>query len=209
MPWLDQVPAVVEAWYSGQADGDAISAVLFGDVDPSGRLPQTFPASSADVSTSTPDQWPGSGSGQDAAFTEGLDVGYRWYDSHKVEPLFPFGFGLSYTRFAYDRLRVRRTRSQVTVSFTVRNAGTRAGTEVAQVYVDQPRAAGEPPKQLEGYRRVFLRPGRSARVTLTLGSRAFAYWDSPAARWRVTPGLYRILVGASSRDIRLRGFLRR
>jgi beta-glucosidase len=209
MPWLGEVPAVVEAWYPGLRDGDAIAAVLFGDVDPSGRLPQTFPAANDQIPAATPLQWPGAGDGQNAAFTEGIFVGYRWYDANKVEPLFPFGFGLSYTRFAYHRLRIARTRAQVAVSFTVENVGSRAGADVAQLYVDQPRIAGEPPKQLRGYQRVFLRPHRSTRVTIALTSRSFSYWDTPTARWRVAPGLYRILVGSSSRDIRLRGFIRR
>src|SRR5581483_6774616 len=196
MPWLDQVAGALESWYPGQRDGDAVAAILFGDAEPSGRLPQTFPASDTSVPASTPEQWPGSGDGQDAAFSEGLEVGYRWYDENKVAPLFPFGYGLSYTRFAYDHLRVRRTGPLVTVTFTIRNVGTRKGTEIPQLYVDDPRAAGEPPKQLAGYQRVFLRPHRSAVVTMTLMRRAFAYWDSAATKWRVAPGLYRILVGS-------------
>ncbi|MGH2933549.1 MAG: beta-glucosidase family protein [Gaiellaceae bacterium] len=209
MPWLDQVQAVVEAWYAGQRDGDAIAAVLFGDVNPSGKLPQTFPATNTAVPVSTPGQWPGSGAGQDAAFSEGIDVGYRWYDRNKVAPLFPFGFGLSYTRFTYSHLRIARSKSRVTVSFTLANTGARAGSEVAQLYVNDPRVTGEPPKQLKGYDRVFLRPHRSTRVTIALTPASFSYWDTPTARWRVAPGLYRILVGSSSRDIHLRGFLRR
>ncbi|MFL5909957.1 MAG: beta-glucosidase family protein [Gaiellaceae bacterium] len=209
MPWLDEVAGVLETWYPGQRDGDAVAAILFGDADPSGRLPQTFPASDTSVPASTPGQWPGSGEGQDAAFTEGLEVGYRWYDKNKVAPLFPFGYGLSYTRFAYDHLRVRRTGPRVSVTFTVRNVGNRPGTEIPQLYVDDPVAAGEPPKQLQGYQRVFLRPHKSVIVTMTLTRRAFAYWDSTATKWRVEPGLYRILVGSSSRDIRLHGFLRK
>jgi len=209
MPWLGQVPAVVEAWYSGQRDGDAIAAVLFGDVNPSGKLPQTFPATNDAVPTSSPAQWPGDRQAQDAEFTEGIHVGYRWYDTEKVAPLFPFGYGLSYTRFAYSHLRIARMRSNVSVSFTVANSGARPGSEIAQLYVDDPRVAGEPPKQLAGYDRVFLRPHRSTRVTITLTPRSLSYWDSPKARWRVAHGLYRILVGSSSRDIRLRGFLRR
>lgn len=209
MPWLDQVAGVVEAWYSGQVDGDAIAAVLFGAVNPSGRLPQTFPASDASVPASTPLQWPGAGDGQDAAFVEALDVGYRWYDANHVEPLFPFGYGLSYTSFAYSRLRIERTRSRYAVSFTVKNTGARAGVEVPQLYVDDPRIAGEPPKQLKGYERVLLRPHHSVRVALALDARSLSYWDTVSAKWRVAPGLYRILVGASSRDIRLRGFVRR
>jgi beta-glucosidase len=208
MPWLDQVPGVLEAWYPGQRDGDAIAAILFGDAEPSGRLPQTFPSSDTAVPASTVDQWPGSGLAEDAAFSEGIDVGYRWYDANKVVPLFPFGFGLSYTSFAYSHLRIARTRTNVTISFTVTNTGARAGSDVPQVYVDVPRAAGEPPKQLQGFEKIFLRPRWSKRVTVTLTRRSFSYWDSTAQRWRMAPGLYRILVGASSRDIRLRGFLR-
>lgn len=209
MPWLGQVAGVVEAWYSGQVDGNAISAVLFGDVNPSGRLPQTFPTSDASVPASTPAQWPGANDAQDAEFSEALDVGYRWYDAKHVAPLFPFGYGLSYTTFAYSRLRIQRDRSRYAVSFTVENTGPRAGVDVPQLYVDDPRIAGEPPKQLKGYQRIYLRPHRSARVTLALDARSLSYWDVVSAKWRVAPGLYRILIGASSRDIRLRGFLRR
>jgi len=208
MPWLDQVAGVVEAWYPGQEDGNAVAAVLFGDVDPSGRLPQTFPPSDSAVPASTVGQWPGSGDAEDAAFTEGLDVGYRWYDATKTEPLFPFGYGLSYTTFSYRKLRVVRRGDRASVSFTVTNTGGRAGSEVAQLYVDDPRAAGEPPKQLQGFEKVFVRPGRSVRVTIALTPRSFSHWDPVVQRWRIRPGLYRLLVGASSRDIRLRGFLR-
>jgi beta-glucosidase len=208
MPWLDQVEAVVEAWYAGQRDGDAIAAILFGDANPGGRLPQTFPTSDASVPTSTVTQWPGADEAQDASFSEGLEVGYRWYDANHVEPLFPFGFGLSYTRFAYDHLHVKRTGKRIRVSFTLRNTGSVKGSEVPQLYVDDPRAAGEPPKQLKGYQRVILRPHQSRLVTFALNARSFAYWDVTSAKWRVAPGLYRILVGASSRDIRLRSFIR-
>jgi beta-glucosidase len=209
MPWLDQVPAVLEAWYPGEQDGIAIAAVLFGDADPGGRLPQTFPASNDSVPASTTNQWPGSGDGQDASFSERLDVGYRWYDANKVAPLFPFGYGLSYTRFDYSGLRISHSGGSVAVSFTVRNAGARTGSDVAQLYVDDPAFVGEPPKQLKGFQRVLLRPGRSAEVTIALTPRSFSVWDSATQQWRVRRGLYRILVGASSRDIRLRGFLRR
>ncbi len=209
MPWLDQVAGVVEAWYPGERDGDAIAAVLFGDVDPSGKLPQTFPTADSSVPASTPAQWPGARNAQDAEFSEALDVGYRWYDTNHITPLFPFGFGLSYTRFSYQHLRIARDRSRYTVSFTLKNTGAVAGSEVPQLYVDDPRIAGEPPKQLKGYQRVFLRPHRSTRVTFALDARSFSYWDTPTAKWKVATGLYRILIGASSRDIRLRGFVRR
>jgi beta-glucosidase len=207
MPWLDQVAAVLETWYPGQEAGAADAALLFGDVNPSGKLPQTFPTSDAAVPAADPSQWPGANNAQDAAFSEGLNVGYRWYDRMKVAPLFAFGYGLSYTTFAYSHLRLQRTQAGLSVSFTVRNTGSRNGVEVAQVYVDDPPAAHEPPKQLVGFRRVFLRSGASARVTLTLTSRAFSQW-SPARSWTVAPGLYRVLVGSSSRDIRLGGLHR-
>lgn len=125
-----------------------------------------------------------------------------------MEPLFPFGYGLSYTTFSYSHLHVHRAGSRIAVSFTVKNVGTRAGSDVPQLYVDDPAAAGEPPKQLKGYQRVFLRRGRSAIVTLALTPRSFAQWNTSSRSWTVTPGLYRLLVGASSRDIRLRGFIR-
>jgi len=208
MPWLDEVSAVLETWYPGQQDGSAVAALLFGDVDPSGRLPQTFPAADDAVPTSSPDQWPGANDAQDAFFSEGLEVGYRWYDREHVAPLFPFGFGLSYTRFRYGNLSLTRRRSTVTVSFTVRNAGTRAGAEVAQVYVADPQSAGEPPRQLKGYARVPLKPGRSTRVRLTLPPRAFARWSTAARRWTIVPGTYGIVVAGSSRDIRLQARVR-
>jgi beta-glucosidase len=209
MPWLGSVPAVLEAWYPGQQAGTAIAALLFGDVDPSGKLPETFPTSDTAVPASTQAQWPGANDAQDAAFSEGFFVGYRWYDHTHTAPLFPFGFGLSYTRFSYDALRLtKRPDGGVDVAFTVTNTGSRPGVEVAQVYVDDPRITGEPPKQLFGFRRVFLRRGASARVRITLGWRAFAQWDIRKQDWVVAPGLYRVLAGDSSRDLPLRGFYR-
>jgi beta-glucosidase len=209
MPWLTSVPAVLEAWYPGQQAGTAIAALLFGTVNPSGKLPQTFPTGDAAVPASTQAQWPGAGDAQYASFSEGLDVGYRWYDETHTAPLFPFGFGLSYTRFAYDTLRLlKRPDGGVDLSFTLTNTGSRPGVEVAQVYVDDPRITGEPPKQLFGFRRVFLSAGASARVRITLGWRAFAQWDIRKQDWVVTPGLYRVLVGGSSRDLPLRSFYR-
>jgi beta-glucosidase len=209
MPWLGSVPAVLEAWYPGQQAGTAIAGLLFGDVNPSGKLPQTFPTSDTAVPASTQAQWPGATDAQYASFSEGLNVGYRWYDSTHTTPLFPFGFGLSYTSFSYDTLRLlRRPDGGVDLSFTLTNTGSRPGVEVAQVYVDDPRVAGEPPKQLFGFRRVFLQPGASTRVRITLGWRAFAQWDIRKQDWVVTPGLYRVLVGDSSRDLPLRSFYR-
>jgi beta-glucosidase len=205
MPWLGQVKSVIEAWYPGQEDGNAAAAVLFGDVNPSGKLPETFPVSENDLPTQTTAQYPGVNG--HASYSEALQVGYRWYDSQNIAPLFPFGHGLSYTTFSYSGLRVSRTASGASVTMTITNTGTRAGAEVAQVYLAAPAAAGEPPKQLKGYQKVFLNPGQAAPVTVPLDSRAFAQWDTTNHTWLITPGTYQILVGSSSHDIRVQSSL--
>jgi beta-glucosidase len=145
MPWLSQVKGVIEAWYSGEEDGNAIAPVLFGEVDPSGKLPITFPSSETDVPANTPQQYPGVDGV--AVYSEGLEVGYRYDDANNLTPLFPFGYGLSYTSFAFSHLTV--SGSQVTAEVT--NTGDRAGTEVAQLYIGDPASAGEPPRQLKGF----------------------------------------------------------
>jgi beta-glucosidase len=206
MPWLGQVKSVVEAWYPGQEDGNAAAAVLFGDVNPSGKLPETFPVSENDLPTQTTAQYPGVNG--HASYSEGLRVGYRWYDSQNIAPLFPFGHGLSYTTFSYSGLRVSRTASGAGVTMTITNTGKRAGAEVAQVYVAAPAAAGEAPKQLKGYQKVFLDPGQAASATVPLDNRAFAQWDTNDHTWHITPGIYQVLVGSSSRDIRAQSSLR-
>ncbi len=149
MPWIDSVKAVLEAWYPGQEDGNAIAAVLFGDVNPSGKLPVSFPRSLADVPAASAARWPGEG-GQ-VRYAEGLEVGYRWYQGRKIAPLFPFGFGLSYSTFRFANLRVARGRGRrVAVAADVTNAGRRAGSDVVQVYVGFPAADGEPPLAAKG-----------------------------------------------------------
>ena len=206
MPWLNQVAGVLEGLYPGQEYGAAIAALLFGDVNPCGQLPQTFPgrhrlptANAGPVARRERRTGP--------SFKEGLDVGYRWYDANNVDPLFPFGYGLSYTRFRFQHLKVRRTGTPLSVTFTVEHGGPGPGG-VAQLYLGGPASAGEPPHQLKGFQRVVLRPRQSTRVALTLTTRSFAYWDATAKAWAVAPGLYRLLVGSSSRDIRLHGFIR-
>jgi beta-glucosidase len=206
MPWLDQVKGVFEAWYPGEQGGDALAALLFGDVDPSGHLTETFPAGMSDLPTQSAAQYPGvtqpgDAVGPHSSYSEGLLVGYRWYDARNIAPLFPFGYGLSYTTFRYTGIAVSRTPSGASVTFTVTNTGPRAGAAVPQVYVGDPPAVGEPPKQLEGYRRVSLGPGQSATVTIALDPRAFAHWDTSRQAWVVSAGPYRVMVGSSSRDI--------
>jgi beta-glucosidase len=202
MPWLNQVAGVFEGFYDGQDWGTAIAALLFGDVNPSGHLPVTFPASLSAVPASTPAQWPGT-NGQ-VQYSEGLDIGYRWYDAGNVTPLFPFGFGLSYTTFSYSNLRVGAlSGNQATVTATVTNTGSRAGTDVAQLYVGDPAAAGEPPHQLKGFQRVTLNPGAAATVTFTVTAHDLASWDTTSGNWIAGAGTYQILVGNSSRNLPL------
>ena len=203
MPWLDEVPAVLEAWYPGEEDGNAVADLLFGDANPSGKLPLTFPESEDEVPASTLEQYPGVNG--NAVYSEKLLVGYRWYDAKNVQPLFPFGYGLSYTTFNVDNLSVSRFSEQngVRVSCDVKNTGPRAGAEVVQVYVTAPPDADEPPRQLKGFAKVNLKPGQTRRVTLTLDGRAFSVWDSTAGRWVLAPGQHQVLVGTSSRDLPL------
>jgi beta-glucosidase len=202
MPWLGQVQGVLEAWYPGQGDGSAIAAVLFGAVNPSGKLPETFPVSESQLPTSTPEQYPGV-NGQEA-YSEGLLVGYRWYDAKSIKPLFPFGYGLSYTSFSLAGLSVGPlSGGGVHVSFTVRNTGKRLGAEVAQVYVGDPQSTGEPPRQLKGYERVVLRPGQTKTVTLTVDRQSFSHWDTTTSTWQVTPACYALMIGTSSVDLPL------
>jgi beta-glucosidase len=206
MPWLSHVKAVLEAWYPGQEDGNALAPILFGSVNPSGKLPQTFPASQSQLPTRTPLQYPGVNNKE--VYSDGLLVGYRWFDARHVTPLFCFGHGLSYTTFRYSHLRVAGAGpSRVTVSFRLRNTGGRSGAEVPQLYVGFPKRAGEPPLQLKAYGKVYLQPGASQTVTLALDKRSFSYWK-PDTGWTVAPGTYRIRVGSSSCDLRLSGSVR-
>jgi len=199
MPWLTHVAAVVEAWYPGQTDGTALARVLFGDVNPSGKLPVTFPRSNHQRPARKTNEYPGDG--HDVYYDEGLRVGYRWYDATHHSPLFPFGFGLSYTRFRISHLQVTRHGNTYSAAVTVRNTGARAGADVVQLYVGYPAGAGEPPRSLKGYTKVGLQPGASRHVTITLTRSAFRVWDSLDRGWRLLPGTYRISVGDSSRHL--------
>lgn len=209
MPWLASVPSVVENWYPGQVDGDAVASLLFGDTNFSGKLPVTFPKKLADGPLRTPEQYPGVKDAQGmphSYYSEKLLVGYRWYDAMDIEPLFPFGFGLSYTSFSFSDLAVTPHAGGASVSVTVTNTGDRSGAEVAQVYVQFPAAAGEPPLQLKGFDKVTLEPGESKTVSVELDERAFSIWDDG---WTVTPGCYTVLVGNSSDDLPLQSSLAR
>ncbi len=201
MPWLDQVAAVVDAWYPGESNGTALASVLYGATDPSGHLPVTFPRSLSQVPASTPAQFPGVNG--KVLYSEGIYVGYRWYDARNLTPLFPFGYGLSYTSFAFSDLRITPSQvagraAPVRVTARVTNTGRVAGSEVAQLYLGDPAAAGEPPRQLKGFQRVTLRPGQSAVVSFTLDGHDLSYWNDPANSWVVPPGGFRVYVGDSS-----------
>ncbi len=203
MPWLRQIPSVLETWYPGEEGGAALAALLFGDATPSGKLPITFPRDEAQVPAATPPQYPGVNG--TAVYSEGLRVGYRHYDARGFDPLFPFGFGLSYTSFRLGRLDVDVQRGgQVTAAVAVTNTGDRAGAEVVQAYVGFPAVSGEPPRQLKAFTKVVLRPHETKVVHLRLDAKAFANWSTSTGSWRVNPGRYQVLVGSSSRDLPLR-----
>ena len=201
MPWLHHVEGVLQAWYPGQQFGAALASVLFGDSDPGGRLPVTFPASDTQgpAPTTRPERYPGVNGEQ--RYDEGIFVGYRWYDQFRQQPLFPFGYGLSYADFRFGDLRVRSDHGGVTATTRVTNTSRRAGSTVAQAYLSFPRSAGEPPRQLKGYEKVQLAPGRSAVVTFRLDRADLAYFDEGAHRQVVADGRYTLSVGSSSRDL--------
>jgi beta-glucosidase len=206
MPWRNRVAGILETWYPGQQAAWAIARLLYGDANPSGRLPETFPARDTEGPATTASRFPGVGGV--ARYSEGLLVGYRWFEARRAKPLYPFGFGLGYTRFRYDRLRVSRTgAARATVSVRVRNVGSRAGADVPQLYLRSPTATGEP-LALRDFRRISLEPGRSTTVRLRIGPADVSTWETGRRRWTVRPGTYRVLVGASSADIRARGTLR-
>ncbi len=200
MPWLSSVKGVVENWYPGQVDGDAITSLLFGDANFSGKLPITFPKKVEDGPLRTAEQFPGV-KGTDgisrSTYSEKLLIGYRWYQAKNIEPLFPFGYGQSYTTFSFSDLTVSPSSDGATVSVKVTNTGSRAGAEVAQVYVKFPAATGEPPLQLRGFDKVSLQPGQSKTVAIALDDRAFSVWDGG---WTIKAGCYGVHVGSSSAD---------
>jgi len=204
MPWADDVAAILQMWYPGQEGAEATAALLVGDASPGGRLPVTFPKRLEDAPTNPPDRYPGVNG--HSAYSEGIYVGYRWYDQQQIAPLFAFGYGLSYTRFEYSALTVAPRGDGFDVTFDVRNTGTREGTDVPQVYVGRPAATPAPmaERQLVGFSRLTLSPGKAGRVTIHVGARELSYWSIVDHDWRVAVGQRTLLVGASSRDIRLK-----
>ncbi len=219
MPWIDKVAGIVEAWYAGSSGHKALVNVLVGEVNPSGKLAITFPKSEQDLPHATIPQPPPHLRGQGSApvnadapesnysvdYDEGAEVGYKWFQAEHETPLFPFGFGLSYTTFSYSGLSVDSAAK--TVRFTVRNTGTRAGTEIAEVYATLPKGSDEPFSRLAGFARLTLAPGKSETVTVSIDPRVLQTYDETAARWNLAPGDYGVLVGPSSDNTPLTGSL--
>ena len=224
MPWIDKVAGVVEAWYPGIRGAEALAGILTGQVNPTGKLAITFPKSDADLPhptlvTPPPTSQPGRPApGTDiSSFTatmakglppfqiyydEKLKVGYKWYDAEKKPVLFPFGFGLSYTSYAYSGLTVK-SGDTVNVSFTIRNTGKRDGTEIAEVYASLPESAKEPPKRLIGWARVELAPGESKQVSIPVDHDRLTVFDEASDGWKLVPGNYTVMAGGSSQDLTL------
>lgn len=205
--WVDRVPALLEAWYPGQQGGTAVAEVLFGDVNPSGRLPVSFERRWED--NPVRDSYYPESNTKRVVYKEGVFVGYRGYEQAGTKLLFPFGSGLSYTTFKYGNLSIASDKTgQYQVSFEVKNTGTREGADVAQVYVhDSQTKVPRPPKELKGFVKVNLRPGETKKVSVMLDNRALSYYDVNAKQWRAEPGVFDVLVGRSSVQIELRGKL--
>jgi len=220
MPWVDKVSAILEAWFAGSRGSDALANILFGDVNPSGKLPITFPKTEADLPhpaivqpppgtypPENPNRWRQALEGYPAfqtTYDEGLKIGYKWYDAERKQPLFPFGYGLSYTTYSYSNMKVTPG-DQVRVSFTVRNTGSRAGVEVAQVYASLPSSAGEPPKRLVGWSRVKLNPGESKDVTVDIEPLFLSIFNTDQHAWQKVAGEYTFMAGGSSQSLPVKG----
>lgn len=218
MPWIDSVPAVLETFDPGQEDGNVVARLLFGIVNPSGKLPMTYPRSVAETAANTPETYPGVASPAGyptVAYKERLEMGYRWFQAKKKEPLFPFGFGLSYTQFRISKLQVTPKatdgKKPIQLRLEIENIGKREGAEVAQVYLGLPPAAGEPPKRLVAFEKVSLKPGEKREVRLTIdpgaNSHPLGTWDAKAQKWTVTSGQYQIYVGNSSANVAQSAFI--
>lgn len=205
MPWIDDVHALVQAWYGGSEAGSAIAAVLFGDVNPSGKLPFSFHKSIGDCGANALGAYPGDG--KKVEYSEGIFVGYRWLEKKGIEPRFAFGHGLSYTDFKYGKVRIDHKRisadDSLTVSVSVTNSGNLPGAEVVQLYIgDKVSSLPRPVKELKGFRKVFLAPGQTAEVSFVLHKDAFSFYDPGVHRWVAEPGGFSVMIGSSSSDIR-------
>jgi beta-glucosidase len=205
MPWVNEVPAIVQGWYSGSEAGNAIAAVLVGDVNPSGKLPFTFPVKLEDNGAIALGGYPGS-NGQ-VNYSEGIFVGYRWNEKQKIKPLFSFGHGLSYTTFEYGKVTADKKEmtadDQITFSVSVKNTGKREGSEIVQLYLsDLKSSLPRPVKELKGFEKISLKPGEEKVVSITIDKAALSYFDADKHSWIAEPGDFEALIGSSSDDIR-------
>lgn len=218
MPWIDQVGGIVEAWYAGSSGANAVADVLFGAVNPSGKLPMTFPKSDADLPhaklvkppkatvDANGEGWQRIARGLPAfqvTYDEGVKVGYKWYDAENKPVLFPFGYGLSYTTYSYSNLKVT-SGNRPRITFTVTNTGNRAGAEVAEVYASLPAAAAEPPKRLVGWRKVKLEAGESKEASVEIDRKYLSIFNVKQNGWQLLPGDYTFMAGGSSQDLPLK-----
>ena len=204
--WLDNAPAVIQSWYPGMEGGNALAKIIFGDINPSGKLPITFPKKLEDHPSQKLGEYPGDMNNLTVNYNDDIYVGYRYYDTYKVEPQFAFGHGLSYTTFAYGNLKIAPAANKATVSFTIKNTGKKAGAEVAQLYVKPGTSLlPRPEKELKEFRKIFLQPGEEKTITFTLSEDAFQYFNDVMNKWVMDNGMYDILIGSSSRMIKLMG----
>lgn len=219
MPWADQVSGILEAWYGGTRGAEAVARVLFGEVNPSGKLPITFPKNEADMPHATivkpppasttngePDDWKIIVAGLPAfqtTYDEGVKVGYKWYDSERKDVLFPFGFGLAYTTYSYSDLRVTPG-NNISIQFTVTNTGSRTGSEIAEIYAALPESTNEPPKRLVGWNNITLNAGERRTVTVAVDPKYLSVFNVERNAWQLMPGIYTFMVGSSSQSLQLR-----
>ena len=208
LPFIDQIPAVLEVWFPGQEDGNIVANLLMGVANPSGKLPVTFPMNEGEWPANTPMQYPGVmvHGRPTITYSEGLNIGYRWYDAENVTPRFPFGYGLSYTSFALSNLSVSPLTSNgtetITVSVDVENTGQRRGAEVAQVYVSMPAILNQPPKRLINFEKVALNPGEKRTVSMSIDPQSASHplgtWNVATQKWLTAAGNYQLMIGNSS-----------
>jgi beta-glucosidase len=202
MPWINNVKGIVEAFYPGQEGGNAIANVLFGKVNPSGKLPETFPTKISD----TPAYGNFPGVNNQVNYAEGIYVGYRHYDAKNIEPLFPFGFGLSYSQFEYSNLKIKKQGKKIRVTFQLKNSGKMDGAEVAQLYIHDIKCSEDrPSKELKTFEKVFLKAGETKMISMTLDNSTFEMFSKTQNKWIIEKGEFEVLIGSSSRDIRLKG----
>ena len=211
MPWADKVPAILQAWFLGSESGNSLADVIFGHVNPSGKLPMTFPVRLDDVAAHAVGEYPGTKRADsdivDIRYNEGVMVGYRWFDTKKIRPLFAFGHGLSYTTFGYGKLSADASKigpdGAMTLSVDVTNTGSRAGAETVQLYISDTKASVKrPAKELKNFAKIYLEPGQTKTVTFTVRPSDLAFFDAGAHAWKAEPGEFRAHVGAASDDIR-------